>query len=248
MKSEVTFVIPVRFDSEERQQNLHAVLRHLRTTGCRTVILEASPAPSFELDGHEDTMDYIHVTDTKETFHRTHYINRLLRMVRTDIVGVWDADVLTDHAQIAEAIRQIHDGSVIAYPYNGQFVMLSEQASASVRRNLDLETLRSRRLKPFLGRKQCGGAFLVNREAYLGCGGENERFTGWGPEDAERMHRVRILGHHVSWTAAGQLYHLYHPRGMNSGYCNEEEADRLRRELIKVCCMDRETLKKYILE
>lgn len=111
-----------------------------------------------------------------------------------------------------------------------------------------MEYLRSMRLNSFFGRRLFGGAYLVHRQRYFQCGGENERFIGWSPEDAERMHRVRILGHKVAWTQSGQLYHLYHPRGASSSYQSKDDADRLRRELVKICSMDKETLISYLLK
>jgi hypothetical protein len=188
------------------------------------------------------------VEDASKVFHRTRYINELLRMAGTEVVGVWDTDVLVGYAQIGEAVQRILEGCTIAYPYNGQFVMLSEQMSVHTRKKPDLEYLRSMRLNSFFGRRLFGGAYLVHRQRYFQCGGENERFIGWSPEDAERMHRVRILGHKVAWTQSGQLYHLYHPRGASSSYQSKDDADRLRRELVKICSMDKETLISYLLK
>ncbi len=248
LSTQLTFVIPVRVDCGERADNLRAVLRHLCVLGCRVLVLEADAAPALGGADWPDAAEYTFVEDASPVFHRTRYINTLLRMAETDIVGVWDTDVLAGYGQICEAAGRIQAGCTIAYPYDGQFVMLPEQLSVRMRKTPDLEYLRAGRMKSFLGRRLCGGAYLVHRRRYLECGGENERFTGWGLGDAERLHRVRILGHDVSWTARGQLYHLYHPRGADSGYRSDEEADRLRRELVKVCCMDKETLMNYISE
>lgn len=44
---------------------------------------------------------------------------------------------------------------------------------------------------------------------------ENEAFVSYGPEDQEREARFRKLGF-VSCRAQGLLYHLTHPRGVNS--------------------------------
>ena len=52
----------------------------------------------------------------------------------------------------------------------------------------------------------------------------------------------------VAWTQSGQLYHLYHPRGASSSYQSKDDADRLRRELVKICSMDKETLISYLLK
>ncbi|MDE6159734.1 MAG: hypothetical protein K2F69_06575 [Bacteroidaceae bacterium] len=246
IKSLLTIVIPVRIDSEERRKNLRAVLRHLAGLGCRIIVLEADATSTLSGEIWPDGVEHLFVKDFSLVFHRTRYINVLLRMAETRIVAVWDADVLVGYAQIYEAVNNILAGCTIAYPYNGQFVMLPEKMSANMRVKTDFEYLHQLRLSSFLGRKQCGGAYLVHQQYYLQCGGENERFTGWGPEDAERMRRVKILGHKVMWTREGQLFHLYHPRKKNSAYQSKADGDRLRREFVRVCSMDRETLTNYI--
>lgn len=73
----------------------------------------------------------------------------------------------------------------------------------------------------------------------MSIGGENERFTGWGPEDAERMRRCRILGHKVNWIDHGIMFHLAHPKSSNSSYFNQDMADMMRKEFVRVCCMTR---------
>lgn len=248
LRTQITFVIPVRVDCRERADNLRAVLRYLGVLGCRILVLEADAAQALGDMDWPDTAEYTFVEDASPVFHRTHYINALLRMAGTDIVGVWDTDVLVGYGQICEAARRIQAGCTIAYPYNGQFVMLSEQLSASVRKSLDLEYLRNRHLKPFLGRRLCGGACLAHRRRYLECGGENERFTSRSLEDTERLHRVRILGHQVAWSAGGQLYHLYHPCGVDSINPSEEDVRRQREEFVRVCCMSPDELKSYLSE
>lgn len=70
-------------------------------------------------------------------------------MSATEVVGVWDTDVLVGYAQIGEAVQLILEGCTIAYPYNGQFVMLSEQMSVHTRKKPDLEYLRCMRLNSF---------------------------------------------------------------------------------------------------
>lgn len=246
IKSLLTIVFPVRIDSEERRKNLHTVIHHLSGLRCRIIVLEADAKSALDDEKWPDGVDYTFVKDVSPVFHRTRYINVLLHMVDTDIVAVWDADAMVDHARIYEAVGNILSGCTIAYPYNGQFVMLTEQLSVNMRKKPDFEYLRQLKLKSFLGRKLCGGAYLADLQRYLQCGGENECFTGWGPEDAERLRRVKILGHKVKWTQGGQLYHLYHPHGANSGYQSEADGDLLRREFVKVCSMDLENLANYM--
>ena len=244
--AQLTIVIPVRIDSEERKSNLRTILSYLSRLKCRVIVLEADIQSHLNDEDWASTTEYVFIEDLSTAFYRTRYINKLLQMSETEIVAVWDTDVLISYPQIFEACSLIHRGCTIVYPYNGQFIMLTEQTSNDVRENIDLEYLHAQKLKSFLGRKLYGGAYLVHRQRYLQCGGENERFTSWGPEDAERLHRVQILGYHVSWCGENPLYHLYHPRGINSSYLSEQGAIKLRQEFVKICSMDKEELQSYI--
>ena len=51
---------------------------------------------------------------------------------------------------------------------------------------------------------------------------------------------------YMKWTEEGQAYHLNHSRGKNSDFYSEEDAIRLRKELVKVCSMKKEELQDYI--
>lgn len=242
----LTIGIPVRIDSDERKANLSAVLRYLSVLQCRIIVLEADAQPCADEVCRVNNAGHVFVEDRNEVFHRTHYINQLLQMAQTEIVAIWDTDVLVDYKQILEALRMIQSGATMSCPYDGRAVMLSEQFSERVRHNVDFEYLKNLRMKSFLGRKLCGGAYIVHKQRYLLCGGENERFTGWGPEDAERLHRVIILGHKACHISDGELFHLYHPRGKNSNYQSKEDARRMREEFINICSMSPDELKSYI--
>ena len=242
----LTIGIPIRIDSEERRANLQVVIKYLALLQCRIMVLEADEQPLVADLCSKNSVDYRFIKDTNVVFHRTHYINLLLQMAQTEVVGIWDADVLVDYPQIFEALLMIRNGATISYPYDGRFIKLSEEISVQIRQNWDFGYLRSFRMKSFLGRQLCGGAYLVHKQRYLQCGGENEHFTGWGPEDAERLHRVTILGHRACHIPLGELFHLYHPRGSNSSYRSKENARYMREEFIKICCMSPNELKSYI--
>ena len=243
----LTIVMPVRIESDERMSNLKAVLHQVCGLRCRVVLLEADQQSVLgNMKEMLKNVEYEFVQDLSPVFHRTRYINRLLNEACTEIVAVWDADILIAYHQVYEAVDNIIKGCTIAYPYNGEFVMLSEVKSDTARRNLDIENLKSLKLQSTFGRPSCGGVFLVHRKRYFQCGGENEHFTGWGPEDAERLRRVKILGHCVKWTEEGQAYHLNHSRGKNSNFYSENDAIKLRKEFVKVCSMEKEELWNYI--
>ncbi len=243
----LTIAIPVRVDSEERKANLHTVLDFLSGLRCRIIVLEADDKPILETEVWLGNAEYIFVKDTSSVFYRTMYINKILQMSHTEIVAVWDVDVFISYSQLYDALCLIQNGYTMVFPYNGQCFMLTEQISYRMRKKIDMEYLRNKKMEMYFGRKSCGGIHVVHRERYLQCGGENERFTGWGPEDAERLRRVRILGHKVTWCSQSPLYHLHHPRGNNSFFQSEQDAITLRLEFVKICNMTKEELQSYVL-
>lgn len=244
----LTIGIPMRIDSKERMANLTVVVKFLSALGSRIIVLEANDSPKANSIDGQKNVDYVFVKDNESVFYRTRYINQLFRMSKTEAVAIWDTDVLADYSQIFEALQLIRQGATIAYPYDGRIIMMPEQLSNRMRKKLDFDYLRNLRMKSFLGRKLCGGAYIVDKERYLQCGGENEHFTGWGPEDTERLHRVIILGHKACRIHHGELYHLHHPRGRNSSYQSDDDARKMKEEFIKVCSMSPDELKSYLLK
>ena len=245
----ISFVIPIRVDSIERERNLDIVLEQLTVIENADVyLLEGDRQPLYRLKKDYPNVHYRFVEDFEPVFYRTRYLNQLLQMATGTIVGIWDTDVLIPENQIVEAIRRIQTGkAVMSFPYDGRFYMLTPEDSDLLVKEKNFECLNEWIEKRFLahGPHSVGGAFLVNRKQYLQVGGENEHFYGWGPEDAERAKRMEILGLPV-YRAKGPLFHLYHPRKENSWYGSEELELQNREEFLKVCSMTREELWTYI--
>ena len=59
----------------------------------------------YWLKEHYENVRYFFVEDHDRVFHRTHYLNRLIRMSETCIVGVWDTDVFVPEKQKTEAAQ-----------------------------------------------------------------------------------------------------------------------------------------------
>lgn len=244
----LSFVIPVRIDSQERLRNITAVASWFEQTQCAIYILEADATQQIPQElCNRASINYTFVKDENPCFHRTKYINSLLSMANTELVGVWDADIIIPLENIDYAVKQNISGrETITYPFYRKCICLGEKESYTFCNSMDIKTI-SDSTSPFLlGRPTCGGAFIVNKKRYMSIGGENERFTGWGPEDAERMRRCRILGHKVNWIDIGLAYHLVHPINANSRYYSQEMADSMRREFINICGMSTEELTIYM--
>lgn len=244
----LSIVIPVRIDSDNRLANLKTVLGWTKNIGCRLTLLESDKSPRLSgISKKYAHVDYVFVYDTAPVFHRTKYINELLECATTDIVAVWDSDVIISYTQVLQAVELImREGCTIAYPYDGAFFKLSEELSSKFRRDLDIGYLQSLSLLPLFNRPSCGGVYFVDRELYLSVGGENENFIGWGAEDEERLRRVQILGGKANWISKGGSYHLYHEIGYQMQSLRSSAIYNMRTEFVKICCMDRDELKEYV--
>ena len=209
--------------------------------------MEADKKQCYHLKAAYPNVSYKFVEDTDPIFHRTKYLNDLLRAAKTRIVGVWDTDVIISEDQMDKAIEEIWtEKAVMSFPYDGTFYMLSSNDSAQFRTSSELSFLSSCIDRVNLCVKNSvGGAFFVSKEVYLNAGGENEHFYGWGAEDLERVRRMEILGLPV-FRSGGPLFHLYHPRISNSWYGSQKLEIQSRTEFLKICSLTRDELLQYI--
>jgi hypothetical protein len=208
--------------------------------------LEADTFPRFK-EKNRQNIQYHFIEDSSEVFHRTRYINLLLKMVQTPIVGVWDTDVIIPLNQIEESIREIKEGrTAFSSPYGGCSYFVPSAISESFRRQADLDILKSAQqgLREAFGVYSVGGAFLVNSMVYKECGGENEHFYGWGAEDLERVKRMEAFGH-ILHRVEGPLFHLHHPRE-NSQYVNVEAQVKSLQELLHIANLSQKEIGEYV--
>lgn len=244
----VTFVIPVRIDSSERSANLDVVLELLSyRKQAFVLLLEADTKPLYKLKKAYSNVRYLFAKDSDPVFHRTKYLNRLLRESETELVGIWDTDVIISDRQIDRAIQDICEGkAVLSYPYDGHFYFCTADESVIYRQEGSKDyLLKQVNRGPYCMSNSVGGAFLVRKSLYLEAGGENEAFYGWGLEDQERVRRMFILGLPVT-RVEGPLFHLFHPRNENSRYKDEEAESMSRREFLKVCGMTSDELRRSV--
>ena len=249
--SAMTICFPVRIDSDFRLRNLEAALRYYsRVTTSRIIVLEADDSPKADkVAGRFAAETYRFVADGKPIFHRTHYINEMLRMADTRLAAVADTDIIVPRAQILAAYNAVYDSEteVMAIPYDGIAWSINEYYSDVFCRRGDIRlfTKFTAPRNSLFSFNSVGGFFVVEIERYRRCGWENEYFAGWGPEDAERHHRLTILGCDPV-IIPGVIYHLYHSRGINSGSEDMALALATKREYCKVCAMWPDELRSYI--
>jgi predicted glycosyltransferase involved in capsule biosynthesis len=236
--SDVTFLIPVRIDSVSRKENLEILLKVIsRDFTTNFIILEADVTNSFYKPKNIKNLSFHFIYDEDPIFYHTHYRNKMLLSASTPYVGVWDTDILAQPFQIIKAVEMLRqNNAVMAYPFDRRCYKVNEILRKVFQKTLKFELLTTHLPAMDLqyGYQTTGGAFLVNRKEYIAAGMENENFYGWGEEDNERIKRMEIRNLSIYY-AQGPLFHLWHPRGVNSWYPSEEIEFNNRSEFLKTC-------------
>jgi predicted glycosyltransferase involved in capsule biosynthesis len=243
---DLTFLIPVRIDSNERHENIKMVLEYLKSNFNTTIIVLEADAK--EQVNNKLIDEKIFIKDTDPVFHRTKFLNEMTCFSNTPYLAIWDTDVLVAPHQIVKAVnllRQTEAGMV--FPYNGQFYNMPELIKEVFKENGSFEVFEKNtgKFKLAYGSISVGGAFIVSRKKYIKAGMENENFYGWGPEDMERVKRWEILGYKIH-RVDGPMFHLHHPRKQNSWFYDVEIELRNRKELLRICKMNSEELGREV--
>lgn len=247
---DLTFIIPVRIDSDVRNRNLLMVLEYLlsHTREASFIIMEGDTCPRMVGLPENSRIRYLFEKDENPVFYRTRYLNRMTALVRTPRIAVWDTDVLVAENLILEALERLRSGEAdFVLPYNGRVYQVSPFFQEIYGEYADLSVLAGycEMLPLMYGTNSYGGCFMADRNKYIETGMENEHFYGWGPEDIERVKRWEILGYPVC-RVDGPAFHFQHPVLANSCCSDKEVAAENNRELFRICSMTSEELRREV--
>ena len=247
--TKTTFIIPLCIESNDRYNNAKTVLGFLNKHFKTNVIIH-------ELTKEESRLDFIsslknlkinHIVEVSslEYYHRTRQLNEMLNIVNTPVVVNYDIDVILPIDSYIESQKLILEGtSDFVYPYgDGEF---QREISLDFNRNdfnvnFDLQSIDNKLLKTI--RSKYGHCVFANTKKYIKCGGENENFIGYGPEDQERENRFIKLKYKVS-RVDDLVYHFEHLRTPFSNGDNEYY-DPNHKLCDKLLAMDYESILGY---
>jgi hypothetical protein len=238
--SDVTFIIPVKYDHPHREENLLLNILHLQKY-FNTNIIVGEIGNHFEwLESH---VNYIQFDMDK--FHRTKMLNEMTLMAETKYVINWDADIFISPIQIWQAVDMLRSGTDFVYPYDGRFARVPRSERNTIAKYLDVGMLKSNYTGMNKGDMvSVGGAIAYNKQSFINAGGENENFISYGAEDLERYYRFKTLGYEVE-RVKGALYHLDHFITIDSSN-KHDDFDGNKKEYSKVTAMDKGELQSYV--
>jgi len=234
---EVTCFIIIKTGSVERMENFLSVIDFISKTSKFIIqVLEISNnRKSMLFDLLPKSIIYTLNESSDSILHRTYCINQLAINATSPFIAIWDADIIIPFRQIQEAMELLQDGIAdFVYPYDKRFLDTTPIIRKLFLETRNIEVLERNQMKmnELYMPNPLGGAFFVNRESYLSAGMENEVFYGWGMEDGERFYRWQKLGYRVK-RVHGPLYHLSHPRSINSTFQNQDQSLLKLKETLK---------------
>ena len=221
--TDLTFMILTRIDTIQRLENVKSVtdslFKHFDTN---LFVLEIDSQNNGILKSTLNRKTrYQFIEDKDPVMHRTKYHNYMAKNVHTDYLAIWDTDVVIDKNSICDAMKHLREGADVAYPYNGFFYEVPEVIKRFYFKQRDIRILKrhASKMNMLYERIMFGGAVIVNTKKYLQAGGENEEIYGWGNDDFTRHARFLANSYKI-YRTKDNLFHLCHPRGINSQFRN----------------------------
>ena len=215
---DLTIIIPVKIESQDRYFNLKTVLgylnHHFRTN---VRIIEASsdgPKIDFLKNFKNLHIDYeFQILNHGEAYHRTKYLNQMINKTKTKVIANYDTDVFFPVATYSKVVQDIlNDVTDFAYPYfmgEGQKQVCyqgyqsSETPEETDKMHQFLQTFDTKVFnndpKVQIYGSSYGHCVFASTKKYQQAFGENENFIAYAPEDQERAYRFQKLGYRVMW-------------------------------------------------
>ena len=219
--TDVTFLILVRVDSIQRFENVKVITDSLlKYFDTNIYVLEADAFNNGLLKKNLNRkILYQFIEDKDPVLHKTKYYNYMTTKVQTHFLSIWDVDTVVDKDAICDAMKHLREEADVAYPYDGFFYEVPEVIKRYYFKHQDIRILKRHigKMNLLYNRPLVGGAVIVKTDKYLQSGGDSEEIYGWGNDDFIRYHRFVANDCNIYRTNE-KLFHLCHPRGINSKF------------------------------
>ena len=267
-KLPLTFVIPIKIDTDDRRRNFDVVMNYLiHHFDCPIIVKEADVKCNLNthpLTKHERVTYMFEKLNEGEPFRRTTYINEMVDACSTTCFANYDIDVLFNPKTIENAVNKIiNDTADVVYPFGDmeqdqvRFWSKPEDVDELISiikdeevtdKNLLLKMVESNLQEKIMSwSTRAGHCQIFRKSTFMDGFMENENFISWGPEDAERLMRFKRLGYRVEHMPGEKLIHLEHKTSIDSG---EENPYFIRNEnlLNHLNSLSDDEFKKYYEE
>jgi len=234
---DLTFMIPVKIESEDRLRNVCSVLGYLISNFDSQILIKevddeknvqkfVFPLIYKKFGFLPDNLNYLYEKPSEEYFHKTKILNDLIKESNTSIVCNYDTDVILPVRSLQAAYELINKGiSDAVYPYAvGCYQkavrysqdLFDEYFNTTMGDNDLITTLEK---DFYINSSTIGWCQVIRRKNYIDSFMMNENFAAWGPEDCELHYRLQLMGNKVD-RIHDYVYHLEHSRSTDSWFSN----------------------------
>lgn len=224
--SEITFIIHLRKDTEERAKNVDIVTSYYRSIlpDSKFIVIEDDKSQNFKYLEKEPNISYIHNYNEGQ-HNKSKSYNIGLNRSKTGIICFLDIDCIISKQNIEKCIETLKQPSSICIGYNGVAIYFKYDVKNKI---TDTSESLYEYLAGFIDRdniyigytnsdyhvantKAVGGALFGYREVFKSIGGFNPNFKGWGYEDNEIIVRAKKLGIDIFFINTSKPYLLHLP-------------------------------------
>lgn len=235
---DVTFLILVRLDSIQRIENIRIITQQFcHYFNTKIIVRESDSYNNGILKSLlNKKIHYEFVEDKDPVLYKTRHLNQMVMQVGTPYLAIWDTDIIVDKNAVISCVKQLRKNEAdVAYPYNGICYDIPYSVKHLFLKKKDVRFLfrHKNKLDRLYPHSLVGGAVLLNRTKYIEAGMENESHYGWGNDDFDRFYRFQKYGFNI-YQEENCIYHLPHPRYINSQYCSAIHARISEREILKI--------------
>jgi hypothetical protein len=183
----VSVVMAFRGRNDGRLEGLRKCIKCFReqTINCYIILVEQdhSPVHQNELDPLVDSYLFAY---SRALFNKAWSFNCGAMLAPDELILFHDGDMLVPRTFVSESIKVL--GKYDAAFTWSRIIYLTEESS----RVYPAGPVRTRGITP--GEGAVGGSFITTKKFYLGIGGMDERFEGWGHEDRVFCEKAAKLG------------------------------------------------------
>jgi predicted glycosyltransferase involved in capsule biosynthesis len=262
--NDVTFIIHLRKDTEERAKNVDIVIAYYKAIFplCKFIVVEDDKLQNFEYLKNDLSVQYIHFYNEGQ-HNKCRGYNIGLNSCKTDIVCFLDADCIVSKDNIEKAITTLKDEDGLYIGYNGKAIYFNysvKRTISNVTESLydflesfvDVSNMQTGYVNEYYhvaNTKAVGGVLFGKRQTFINIGGFNPNFKGWGYEDNEIIIRANKLGINLFYinTAKPYLLHLPH---ISEELKNKEDTHSSYRlneqEFLNIKTLPKSELEEYI--
>ncbi len=225
------FIIPIRIDFKDRENNLKTVIKHIKNKYDFLInVIECDKISKLKDD--ENYTRYFYKVDF-DYYNRSYNINRLIDFSKCEFLCICDCDIIFDYIRFDKALKQIPNFDFI-FPYNGPIYNI----------NINQYLKKDFSKKNIYSQTSNSGIFVCKRESFINSGMFNENFKGWGGEEEEFYYRINKLNFKIG-RIPGVLYHLNHFR--KDIFKTKNLIENNKTELEKIKRMNINEIKDYFL-